>query len=215
MNGDDIPPEQTYAPESPVESDDLYGIYMRIRREMTKPVEYCVLHTLLISSLETGKEMLDPENTNNTQLIEEIEELLSSENLYPSKRTTELLGVGKYKLSVSKERIGFITGRPEELDRLIREVLNQQVTEFIPKLKKLDRQLTKALVDDGIITIKRPTVDDMFEMMLQSMYEGFKDTPEKEDESENFEDSSTNLLSSKRNLSLPPDIPEKTKEGKD
>lgn len=152
---------------------DLYGMYIQNRASMSTCFSSNELYSKLMFSIEIGKEML-PEKDEYDEIREDGEEILTNAKYYPGKRTMESDSRGRYKLTSTNQKTGLIYVRVEEITQGTRELINQQCSELIPGIRKVDNKIFKSLIDEGIITTKRPTLDDMFDMMLINMYDSLE-----------------------------------------
>ena len=143
---------------------DLYELYMTTRAELSSAVNFYQYYMKLMLLVDIGKEML-PDSYNF--LREEAEEVLSSPKSYPESRQMERDSDG-YRLGPGSDSTGLIHIRNEDLREALDEVKNQQATTLIPKLKKIDSKIFKALVDCGIIDIKKPQMEEI--LMQDIMY---------------------------------------------
>ena len=162
---------------------DLFEIYMMTRAEISIGQSFYELYLKLLSLIDIGKEMLPPGMEN---LRYEAEQILMNETYYPETRQLESTNDGRYRVGPENASTGLVFVRQEDLLAAIDEVKNQQATKIIPRLKYIDSRIFKALIDCGIIEVKRPSMEELLAqdvmMSMQNKMQQREETQQKEEE---------------------------------
>ena len=144
---------------------DLYEEYMTARAELGNVQTFQELYFKLMSLIKIGKVML----TNHVKLKKEIEDFLEDENNYHQARQMEYKEKENiYHLGPNTAQTGLIKVRAEDHERGLDEAKEQQSTQLVRDLQVMDNRILDALVDEGIIEIKSPSMEDvlMEDMMI-------------------------------------------------
>jgi len=148
--------------------EDLYALYMMTRAEISSSKNFFQYYMKLTFLIDVGKEMLPDEYQ---RLREEAERVLCEVKSYPETRQMEFTNEGLYRMGTGTNSTGLIHVRSEDLSVALEEVKNQQATTLIPTLKKLDSRIFKALIDAGVIEVKKPSMEDL---MMQDIMMGIQ-----------------------------------------
>lgn len=136
---------------------DLHELYMMTRAEISTAANFHQYYMKLMLLIDVGKEMLPLEMAH---LREEASNALTDSKNYPEPRQMER-DEGGYRMGTRTISTGLIHVRNEDLSIALEEVKNQQATSLIPILKRIDGKIFRALIECGIVEIKKPTMEEL------------------------------------------------------
>lgn len=155
---------------------DLHELYLTARAELSNVTGFYPLYFKLYFLIDTGKEMLQQEADGTMSgLRREAEDLLCSPSIYPASSQLERSGEN-YRMGASSESTGLIEVSLGDIERGIEVQREQQAAKLIPKLKRMDSKILFALIDAGIIEVKKPLLEDLLvQNVLASIQEQISD----------------------------------------
>ena len=138
--------------------DSLAELYMINRREMLVCNGSFEVYNRLMESISIGDALLG----NGHTLSDKVNELLGDTENYPKARDMNYQSTHRvYTCSAGDGNTGTINVRPDELEIGETSLINQQANTIIRKIKPVDRQLFRLIVEKGLI--KKLSIHDSIE----------------------------------------------------
>ena len=150
----------------PMEPKDLCDLYMMARAELSSESSFYRRYLKLLYLIDIGKEMLPAEAES---LRREAEMLLTDVNSFPEARQMEITSSGTYRMGTGTSQTGLVEVKQEDISIALDEVKNQQATALIPKMMRLDSRIFRAIIREGIIKVKEPSMEEV--MMDEVMFD--------------------------------------------
>ena len=147
---------------------DLLTLYMDNLADMQEEFDFQKLYAKLLFSIDIGKDMLTDKHA---ELREKAEQILLDRRTYPGNRDIRIDSSGQQYQVSSSDGAGHMKFRLEgtaELKEGIEDIKNQQATMLIPRLRKIDGEIKRALQRENIIVIKTPDIEEIFKNRILS-----------------------------------------------
>jgi len=136
---------------------DLHELYMRLRAQLSSSKTLKNHYMKMLSVVDVGVRLL-PNVDSYQSLAEEVNAFLSSKDAYPGKRQMERSG-DSYRMGT--DSTGLIIVSREDIGIGQREVLEQQASAILPRLKEYDNEIMKILIEERVVDTKKPILEDL------------------------------------------------------